>query len=662
MAERSDFSTVLQGMGQIRDKAKANGYAAAQVRPVITQFLQNHGWSPDEFKAAQSGLSNSAAGPTMQGLTFGFADELRGIGGAIKDTVMNGANPIDAYRQNVAQERNSLEAYRNANPVTSTALELAGGVAPSALATMATGGGAGPATLGGMMREGAKLGALTGGVYGAGQGEGMGDTAMRAATGAALGGAVGAVAPAVVEGGKAAVRAAGRMLPGGEKKAADYAIQRALQRDSLTPADMAQRVQAAATVNKFATPADIGGSNTQGLADLVANAPGEGLDIAKSVLESRAKSGLNRISFDLSRAFGSPKKALEAVAESEAAQAKAAAPLYQALRGADVPDDVWAVYAAEANRSFGQIANSSAKKIVQARYGVQGLKDAPRMDVIDAWKQGMDDQIGALMRAGERNKAAAALAQKARVLDAVDAAVPEYQAARNAYAGPAAFQDAIEEGKNIVKMGPDEVAAWWKAPTRTQSEKDGFRIGAASKLNGLLGNDKAKLPDLTKHLRAPDMQKKIATVIEDPAAVQAWQRSFAMEERMAETLAITKNSRTALRQAAAEDADDMGIVPETFSAMLGNSPSAWAAASKLTGFVGRRIADTFNAKRNAEIARQMLETDPAAAIANFQRLGIQPPARLASPGWGGLAGAQIGGNVAGALPYGTVGRPAEVPY
>lgn len=661
MAEKLPYSEVRKGLQARIDYAKAQKLPPEQVKPALDQFVTQSGWSPDEFRTANNSLSNSGVGSFMQGMTLGFGDELRGVGGAIKDVVMNGDSFGDAYNRNVAAERAGLEAYRDENPKMAFATEMAGGAVPSILAALATGGGSAPATIAQVAKQGAKLGAATGAVYGAGQGEGLTDRAMRAGIGGATGAATGFAAPYAVEGVKAAARVVPRMLPGGANRAADYAILRNMQRDNVTPQDVALRMRDAAALGKPATPADLGGKNMQGLADAVTNAPGEGLQIAKTALELRSRSGLSRISRDIAGAFGTQKRAMAAIKDSVARQKAQATPLYQQAYQQPVPPQVLAAFGTETKRGFGAKALSDAEKIIQATHGVDRIDQAPPVAVIDAWKQAMDDQWKSLKRAGEANKARAIRQQIDAVIPALDQAVPVYKSAREAFSGEANVQDAVEEGLKILddKYGVDRLREWWSMAS--PSEKEGFRIGAASRLNDKLGSDKAKFPDLTKHLRDPATQEKIATIIENPAALKRWRDAFSLEERMAETLAKTNNSSTSYRQAARQDLDDMGIVPETFRAVFQGAPSFWASATNLTGAAARRVADTFNASRNAEIARRMMETDPLKAAQYLQKLNGKRAPTMPSIAWGGSAAPQASGGM-NSLTIGPPGQRREVAY
>lgn len=138
---------------------------------------------------------SSVLDPFVQGVTFGFADELRGaVQGGI--AAAQGGDFGETYDQVVDESRASLARERRVNPIGSVAAEIAG-----AIPTAMVGGGqlaAKGATLASRAFTGGAVGTGQGAVYGAGAGEGnIIDRLPNAMLGAGLGGAGGAVAPYV---------------------------------------------------------------------------------------------------------------------------------------------------------------------------------------------------------------------------------------------------------------------------------------------------------------------------------------------------------------------------------------------------------------------------------------------------------------------------------
>lgn len=98
------------------------------------------------------------------------------------------------------------------------------------------------------------------------------------------------------------------------------------------------------------------------------------------------------------------------------------------------------------------------------------------IDVIDATKQEMDDQIGRAIRQGENNKARDLVRLKNVMVNEADSAIPEYKQARDMFAGKASLENAADSGQMFLKLKPRDVDEL----TRTfgQSEKHMFKLGA----------------------------------------------------------------------------------------------------------------------------------------------------------------------------------------
>ncbi len=136
---------------------------------------------------------SSILDPFVQGVTFGWGDELRGaVQGGI--AAAQGGDFGSAYDQVVDEGRNSLERERRVNPVGSFAAEVAGALPTAAMAGGQLAGRGATA----LARAGSGL--LVGGSQGAAYGAGAadGDLAERASgglTGAVIAGGIGAAAP-----------------------------------------------------------------------------------------------------------------------------------------------------------------------------------------------------------------------------------------------------------------------------------------------------------------------------------------------------------------------------------------------------------------------------------------------------------------------------------
>lgn len=206
----------------------------------------------EEIKKLQSGLSlepkpelkkdstliGGTAASALQGLTFGFSDEISASVGAL-GSIFTDESFSEAFDRRVKDARQDLLDFREANPKLALGGEIAGSVAPvaiSLLLTPFTGGASAsgaavtatrilsnPLLAGKVAKpglnllqrtaQGAKIGALQGAVAGAGYGEGgVIERAISSGLGAGAGTALGAAATPILAGTGAALRTGKELL------------------------------------------------------------------------------------------------------------------------------------------------------------------------------------------------------------------------------------------------------------------------------------------------------------------------------------------------------------------------------------------------------------------------------------------------------------------
>ena len=138
-------------------------------------------------------LIGGTASSALQGLTFGFSDEIGASVGAL-GSIFTDETFAEAFDRRVADKRNDLEEFSKANPKLALSGEIAGSIAPvvaSLLLAPFTGGASGTGAAAATARilsnpllagkvakpglnllqrtaQGMKIGALQGGVAGAG--------------------------------------------------------------------------------------------------------------------------------------------------------------------------------------------------------------------------------------------------------------------------------------------------------------------------------------------------------------------------------------------------------------------------------------------------------------------------------------------------------------
>ena len=586
--------------------------AKTAINPKTHEMLALDGvdWKPVPASKGVFSYIDDAVRSIASGVTFGFADEL-----AAKMDELTGRG--GTYEHNVARERARDAQIPGAISIPG---EIAGAVGSTVAAAPLAAGAAAMAlparvaqTLKGLpeLLKYLGLGAVEGAAAGAG-GATEGERLGGAVTGGAIGGAVGAAAPSVVRGVTGVVRnVAGAISP---KAGAAADIGRALVRDEDTALEAAKRLGTTRADRPDATLADVGGENVRGLVERVAQTPGAGRTQVIPALTGRQERQADRIVTDLRGLTGTARTATQAIDDTIAQRATASKPLYDEAFTFDarsVPEIV-AKFDDVTSTGYGKaiLESGDLKKALQTEFGIKDVKDAPLMVLIDAWKKEVDGLVGEAVRAGNSRRASVLTRMQDDVVGVVDHHNPKYKDARNAWAGPSAYLDAIEEGRGILSRNVSGEEFGAKFARLSDADKEAQRIGAISAIVSKIGNDGAKLADITKYLRSPEMRTKIAAIMPTPEAAATWLRRLEFEVKSSEmTGRALGNSATARRLA--EQNDAKGIVGDlVMDAVLAGPASASFLRSIFTAGP-RWLRDTLRSRTDKELAAVL--TDPARA-------------------------------------------------
>lgn len=194
-----DIGAAFDQFSQQPQAPAADQQRMEQLASAYRRAPEGQGMQVDSRAQELAKTNNPYVQATMQGLTFGLADEL---GAGIQTLTGQGA-----YGTNLAALREFEDRAKAANPVGMMGAELTGALvtAPFAPAVrVAQGAGLLP-----RVANSAATGAAYGGAYGFGAGEGMEGRATGAMTGAAIGGAIGGPLGAITPAARVATPSAG---------------------------------------------------------------------------------------------------------------------------------------------------------------------------------------------------------------------------------------------------------------------------------------------------------------------------------------------------------------------------------------------------------------------------------------------------------------------
>jgi hypothetical protein len=624
------------------ESALRNADAAGDVdaaRALAAEYTRMQSVKPDNpMRRAGAGLAksnpiatgymNAAQGPLMN-----FADEIGATGAAAIDRFVTQRNPgftFDQLRDRYLDvARGANKQYETDNPVLAPMLQAGAGIATGIGAARMLPGAAlptlasviNPASVAGRVGVAALGGAGYGAVGGAGSAETMADVPEQAGQGAAFGALTGGILNAAGQGAGAlgrnvVSRAAntqavqsrvdGGGIGGGvadkiDSFADDLARRRilvALERDN--PVEGAARntvAQAQARLAKFGdnTPMALAGAknarNTVGLLDTMATMPGRTTNTVESAIRSQ-QAGSSRAILSGSTGLAGGRQfetEMGALIQKRADDSK---PLYDAIREIPIAADgkLQTILQRPVIQDAIAQARVSAANADTVLPDIKGGEAVP-MHVWDKIKRGLDDVISAKKRGTEvvdaTNRAKSTLADatrtKAEFLKILDTAVPDYEKARNAFSGPSALKDAMEEGRAFFNLKPLELKEM--IGSLSASEQDAFRVGAAQALKEKVGNESGRT-SILKFWKEDNTRERLQAIFPDTRSFREFQSTLLARGLEKPLEAVGRGSATVSRQARTDDegaAAMQELLSGAASAKTGNLAALYQGVRNLYG-------------------------------------------------------------------------------
>ena len=382
------------------------------------------------------------------------------------------------------------------------------------------------------------------------------------------------------------------MSPAATARAATNRLLQAAARDGVTPEQIVSKMR---EMGPQATPVDAvsalttkSGANVRQLAEEAAATPGPAQGRAAQVLEGRAEGAPARINAAVKEATGASGAIHAQAADLMQQRAAAAKPLYEAAfsRPVTMTDRIRQFLAdpfiqsqmgkgAELQRLEGlssgegfdpQVFAGTSRAAAPATLldangqpiaGLAATTQVPTsMQAIDAAKRGLDDAIQTARAAGQADRARVLNGVRTSLLQEVDAAHPEYAAARAAWAGPSQAMDALNLGRQALTEDPEVTAA--TVSQLSPSEKEFFLSGVTRALQDKIAGAQDGA-DVTRKIFGNSLiRSKIAAAFDDPQAFAQFEQQMRNEAQFAATRnEVLKGSQTARRLLGAGDAPDV---------------------------------------------------------------------------------------------------------
>jgi hypothetical protein len=540
---------------------------------VIIEAMKQAFGGPTSEPTPDVSLAESALRGASQGLTFGFGDEIVGAGTGVAEA-LSGGSFEEGYDRGLEGNREANRDARAANPGTylageiGSALLIPGGAAKLGIkgASAAARGGLGARTA-----AGAKEGAVYGSLFGAGHADGGAQNRLQgAAIGAGFGAGVGAALPAAVDAGAGLANAATARVRASlnPKRTARLKVGEALSRDlsgagdEIGPLAGVERaadklrlqrsrrnpagdfVPSSRTAGDADTVlADVGGQETRDLLRSAANQSSKSSTRLRNTLNRRQRLQYKRLSDDLSLALGDGRAALSTIDALEETAKAQAGPLFKAAFARELPVTarLQEVMSRPAMERLWELAETAA------RNENVNLAGAP-LKALHRIKIEIDRQIGQVKRGVQDSKAnwdvRTLVTLKNDLKNAIE--VPEYKAALQAYAGPFAIRNAIEEGaEEVFKLSPQEIAK--KLGRMSRDEVDAFRLGAAQEIMRRMSEKQFTANKVTL-FDTPAMTERLKLLIPTSKARRRFQRGVELQRRQHLTRSAVQGNSTTAKQ------------------------------------------------------------------------------------------------------------------
>lgn len=347
----------------------------------------------------------------------------------------------------------------------------------------------------------------------------------------------------------------------------------AVQRDGLDLEAAVQKVSAQTKV-KPETLMDLAGQNVMKLTRGAAMVPNsKAADQIPTALQNRALGQEERVLQDLlgETKLGGRTNTFERADELIQQRRANAKPLYEKAYEAPPIDDpdVLALFKDDAFDDAYQTARRIAKRegvdlpeSLTRDVEVGGAKISEQVPVsvqaFDYVKRGLDDVIEKRMKSGTigRTEARQLRNMLDDAIEKVDAGNPDYAKARSQFAGDTRMMEALDQGRTIFKIHPDE--AQRVLSKMSEGERELFRRGAlesfADKVESVgSGND------VTRRVFDKTLDKKrLRLLFPDDASFDAFGQQVAREARMNQSRNFIKG-QSATADKLAELADVMGF-------------------------------------------------------------------------------------------------------
>lgn len=274
---------------------------------------------------------------------------------------------------------------------------------------------------------------------------------------------------------------------------------------------------------------------------------------------------------------------------------------------------------------------------MDAAGNITGVKQVPDLKTWDYIKRGLDDVIAdnknSITGKIETDKGRGVVALKRELLDELDAQIPEYKAAREAYAGPSHSIEVVDQGRDFWKSKGDPADTIRAFKDMSAADKDYARIGIVREAMKDVGNTADAGSVYVKLFNTPNKRALLETAFPDRASFE----KFATQMRAEKEMLATNRTVTGGSPTSRIDADKAALSE-------GNNVIDWVSALKSgnpLSILGMTLDKAKNLQRgltpevSTELGNLLFQMDPIEIQRIMSRVGsvrVPAPVSALSPG------------------------------
>jgi len=585
---------------------------------------------------------DSFTGGAADMASFGFNDELQGLGHAIASKIQ-GQPSGNLINEGIDRARAEASNQQEQNPKSYTAGQITGAILP-AIATR----GRSIVEIGGPVTRAATSGGIQGGLYGLGTGQ---DTVTDRLAEAAKIGSLGAVGGAGIAYGLSllgrTMGSAASKLAGGVDKVKGTAPEQVdtatkkvidkLRADFPDDTEFAKALSSATEGGSLAELAPQGGQ-VQRLTRGAAQYP-SGEKAITETLTDRASGASQRVKQGV-KDYVSPNTDSMALMENIYKRgAEKSAPAYEkAFSQKPVSNDKIAEFVSQPELKTGiarglkiqrleSLANG--KPFNPSDYGITGFNEAgdpimgavPNMRLLDAGKRGLDAMIQDETNAvtGRVSDLGRALVQfKKSYVNELKASNKDYQGALDASGDYLSNAQALRDGRDFLKMDADVISKSFKkfGPT----ERESFKAGIARSIRDTIDNSPDGV-DISKRILGKEEVRNKLKAVMSPKEYDELANTVRAEEKIFKLQKFVLGNSTTTSKAM-DAADLSSEAQEVLQSLATQGPTAAISQSVVKAV--RKTFSGLNDRTAGQVAKILMETDPQKKLMLLNKVKALP--------------------------------------